>query len=159
VGRTGKSLPRLLGALVLSCALLAACAPDRAEPSDLATPTTASDCNEDPAEHGDMTASATMHWAGVEHGYDEPGELFVCSFTPEYGGSATFEAPPGVTVEPEVATIDRTTGIARVEVRVAEGAEEDEIVASVDTRGSDTRVHGPTVETDDDHWSFGEPLR
>jgi hypothetical protein len=138
-----------------------ACGPDRAGPSDLATPTDANECNQEPAEHADrMIVGVGMHWAGVEHGYDEPGELFVCSFFPEYGGSVTFfYLPGGVTVEPELATIDRGTGIVRVEVRVTKGAEEDDIVAQVDSAGADTTVHGPTIDTDDDHWSFGEPTR
>jgi hypothetical protein len=159
VVRTRKCLPGILGAL--ACGLLASCGPDRVGPTDLATPTAASECNQEPAEHADwMIVGVGMHWAGLEHGYDEPGKLFVCSFVPEYGGSVTFfDLPDGVTVEPEVATIDRITGIAQVEVRVAEGAEEDEIVAQVDTEASGTTVHGPTIETDDDHWSFEEPTR
>jgi hypothetical protein len=152
-------LPAFLGAL--ACGLLMACGPDRTGPSDLATPTAASECNQEPATHGDITAGGTIHWAGVEHGYDEAGELFVCSFNPEYGGRVTFEnIPDGVTVEPEVATINRVTGIARVEIRVAKAAEEEEeIRVQVDTAGSGWGVRGPTIETDDHHWSFGEPTR
>ncbi len=107
-----------------------------------------------------MTVGVAMHWAGIEQGYDDPGDLFICSFHPEGGGSVTFvDLPGGVTVEPEIAAVDRRTGIARVQVRVTEGADEGDDVARVDTAGADTTVHGPTIDTDGDHWSFGEPTR
>ncbi|MGH3425089.1 MAG: hypothetical protein ACRDO8_10195 [Nocardioidaceae bacterium] len=152
-------MPGILGALACGCSRRAGLT--GSGPQTWPTPTAGSKCNQEPAEHADrMIVGMGMHWAGVEHGYDEPGGLYVCSLFPEYGGSVSFFGlPDGVTVEPAVAAIDRVTGIARVEVRVAEGATEDEIVAQVETEASGTTMHGPTIETDDDHWSFDEPTR
>ncbi len=126
------------------------------DPTSSATPARLGDCNHGPSSRGDdLQLSSGLHWLEDDHGYDEPGEIFVC-INPEIGGTVTVTGPEGVDVSPAEQEVDPSgSGILRFEVRVQPGAS-GELKARTISGDTGSTLFGPAVESDDDGWTFRE---
>ncbi len=121
-----------------------------------ATPESLAACNHGPGSRGDdLQLSSGLHWLEDGHGYDEPGEIFVC-IDPELGGTVTLTGPDGVQVNPAEQRVDPAgSGVLRFEVRVDPGAS-GELKARTISGDTGSTLFGPVVESDDDGWTFRE---
>ena len=122
----------------------------------VATPSSFEQCNHEPGPRGDLPSlgGVALHYTGTEHGFDRPGEFFVCLKPGETGALKVF-APDGVEVTPTSQLVPPATGVVRFEVRVESGSS-GRLHASVTIGPSGAGLDAEIV-TNDDGWSIREP--
>ena len=131
---------------------LSACGAD-----DVATPSSIEQCNHPPGPRGDLPGlgGVALHWTAAEHGFDKPGDFFVCLNPGETGAVQVF-APDGVEVTPASQRVPSSgTGVVRFQVRVESGSS-GQLEASVTVGGGGATLVVKIVPNDDG-WSFDEP--
>ncbi len=156
--RPGSRLPvgcsRILGLLVRAALVVAlsACGGE----DDVATPSSFEQCNHEPGPRGDLPGfgGVALHYTGAEHGFDQPGEFFVC-LKAGWSGDVQVLPPDGVEVTPTSQPVPGSgTGVVRFQVRVESGSA-GRLYASVSV-GSDGATLVTEIDSNDDGWSFRE---